>query len=256
MIGASNYSKLVPMNDSDKTDRIYANPLDQVSGFQFDAAVADVFDNMISRSVPGYGLMLDVIGVLAGRFAQPDSACYDLGCSLGAATLKLRHNVPASCKIIGIDTSKAMVERCRATIERDRSQPETEIKQQSIQDTTIENASVVVMNFTLQFIDDAERQAILTKIANGLNPGGLLVLSEKIQFEDDDEQSQMTDLHHEFKRAQGYSDLEIAQKRASLENVLVPNTEQQHIDRLLSAGFQSARLFVRCFNFVSFIAIK
>ena len=65
----------------------------------------------------------------------------------------------------------------------------------------------------------------------------------------------MTDLHHEFKRAQGYSDLEIAQKRASLENVLVPNTVDQHIERLLAAGFESARLYIRCFNCVH-LAVK
>jgi tRNA (cmo5U34)-methyltransferase len=197
-----------------------------------------------------------LIGILAERFAQPDTQCYDLGCSLGASTLTLRQHLPASCHLIGVDTSEAMVERCRANIARDRSQASVEIFQQSVQDTTITNASVVVMNFTLQFIPKAERAVVLQRIAAGLVPGGILLLAEKIQFEDGEEQEQMVDLHHEFKRAQGYSDLEIAQKRASLENVLVPDTESEHIERLLDAGFESARLYVRCFNFVSFLAIK
>jgi tRNA (cmo5U34)-methyltransferase len=149
-----------------------------------------------------------------------------------------------------------MVQRCRANLDRDRSQASVEILQQSAQDTTIENASIVVMNFTLQFIPDKERAVVLKRIADGLVPGGILILAEKINFENDEEQSQMVDLHHEFKRAQGYSDLEIAQKRASLENVLIPNTEAEHVSRLLAAGFGSARLYVRCFNFVSFLAIK
>mgnify|MGYP003633523235 FL=1 len=239
-----------------QTDRIYAEPSDHIDGFRFDAVVADVFENMITRSVPGYGLMLDLIAVLTDRFAQPGTNCYDLGCSLGASTLKLRQHLPASCHLIGIDTSEAMVERCRANLERDRSQASVEILQQSVQDTPIENASIVVMNFTLQFIPDEERSAVLKRIADGLAPGGILILAEKIHFDDPNEQAQMVDLHHEFKRAQGYSDLEIAQKRASLENVLIPNTEQEHVDRLLAAGFGSARLYVRCFNFVSFLAIK
>lgn len=242
--------------DQNQTDRVYAKPIKAVGEFQFDAAVADVFENMITRSVPGYGLMLDLIGILAERFAQPDTRCYDLGCSLGASTLKLRQHLPASCHIVGVDTSAAMVERCRANIARDRSQASVEILEQSVQNTEISNASVVVMNFTLQFIPKADRAAVLKRIAEALVPGGILLLAEKIQFEDADEQNQMVDLHHEFKRAQGYSDLEIAQKRASLENVLVPDTEAEHVARLLEAGFGSARLYVRCFNFVSFLAIK
>jgi len=245
-----------PNNPTDQTDRIYAEQVENINGFRFDAVVADVFENMITRSVPGYGLMLDLIGVLTDRFAQPNTQCYDLGCSLGAATLKLRQHLPASCHLIGVDTSAAMVERCRANVARDRSQASVEILQQSVQDTRIENASIVVMNFTLQFIPDAERVQTLKSIADGLMPGGILILAEKLHFEDADEQTQMVDLHHEFKRAQGYSDLEIAQKRASLENVLIPNTEAEHIDRLLAAGFESARVYVRCFNFVSLLAIK
>ncbi len=239
-----------------KKDEIYNTPREHVGEFRFDAVVADVFENMIKRSVPGYPLMLDMIGVLAERFAQPGSNCYDLGCSLGAATLKMRHHIPEDCHVIGVDTSAAMVDRCRNNIARDRSQPTVEILEQSVQDTEIQNASIVVLNFTLQFIPDDERQDILERIASGLRPGGILILAEKVQFDDEEEQSQMTDLHHEFKRAQGYSDLEIAQKRASLENVLVPNTVEQHIERLLQSGFESARLYVRCFNFVSIIAVK
>ena len=86
--------------------------------------------------------------------------------------------------------------------------------------------------------------------------GGALILAEKIKFNDPEQQQSMTLLHHEFKKYQGYSDLEVAQKRASLENVLVPNTEEEHIERLLNAGFSSAQLYIRCLNFASILAIK
>jgi tRNA (cmo5U34)-methyltransferase len=86
--------------------------------------------------------------------------------------------------------------------------------------------------------------------------GGVLILSEKIRFEDESTQTAMTKLHHEFKRYQGYSDLEVAQKRASLENVLVPNSEQQHIQRLEQAGFETVTLIARCVNFASLMAIR
>ena len=239
-----------------KKDTVYAQPLASIQAFAFDGQVADVFENMINRSVPGYALLLDLIGQLTEKYAQPHSNCYDLGCSLGASTLKIRQHLPASCHVIGVDTSPAMVERCRTNMARDHSQASVEIRQEAMQHTSITNASVVVLNFTLQFIPDEQRADLLTKLARNMLPGGALILSEKIRFEDTDTQAHMTELHHDFKKYHGYSDLEIAQKRAALENVLIPNTEQQHLQRLTDAGLQAAQVYLRCFNFASFLAIK
>ena len=237
-------------------DQVYANPMLSVGAFRFNASVADVFQDMIERSVPGYGLLLQLIGVLAERYATENTNCYDLGCSLGAATLQLRRHVPASCHIVGIDNSAAMVERCRANIARDHGAPSVEIIHEDISSTLIDNASIAVLNFTLQFIVDKNRQNILNAIASGLQPGGVLILAEKICFYDNEQQSLMTKLHHDFKKHQGYSDLEISQKRAAIENVLVPNTQEEHIKRLKQAGFSNVQVCVRCLNFVAFLAIK
>ncbi len=240
----------------DKKDTVYSSYQEHVERFAFNAQVADVFENMIARSVPGYALLLDMIGVLTQKYAQQNTNCYDLGCSLGASTLKIRQNLPRNGHVIGVDNSVAMVNRCRHNVQRDHSQATVEIRMENLQETLIENASVVVMNFTMQFVPDDEREELLAKISAGLNPGGILVLSEKIRFTDDSRQSLMTDLHHEFKSFQGYSDLEIAQKRTSLENVLIPNTIEQHIQRMNRAGFTTVELCFRCLNFVAFIAIK
>ena len=239
-----------------KEDKVYSVPREKVDAFEFDGQVADVFENMISRSVPGYPLLLDLLEVLTEQFAQPNTNCYDLGCSLGASTLRIRQHLPSTCHIIGVDTSPSMVERCKSNMTRDHSSATAEIRLQSLQETQIENASIVVLNYTLQFIPDKERLKILTHIARGLVPGGILILSEKIRFMDEATQNATTELHHAFKKHQGYSDLEIAQKRASLENVLVPNTLEQHQERLRDAGFISSDMFLKCFNFVSLIAIK
>lgn len=237
-------------------DRVYSRPLTSIEDFEFDAIVADVFEDMIERSVPGYGLMLELIGSLAESFAIAGSNVYDLGCSLGASTLQLRRHVPASCHVIGVDNSSAMLERCEANMTRDNSSVSYELRLEDIRATLLENASMVVLNFTLQFIPDKERLQILKRIASGLLPGGALLLAEKVRFENTFEQKLMTDLHHDFKRYQGYSDLEIAQKRASLENVLVPNTGSEHIKRLAAAGFSSQQQCVRCLNFEAFLAIR
>ena len=238
-------------------DTLFAEPLMNVEGFRFDDAVASVFTDMIQRSVPGYGTILSMIGDMAERFAQDNSHCYDLGCSLGAATLAMRHFIRAdNCKIIGIDNSSAMVARCQEVIQQDRATIPVEIKQQDIQEVDIENASIVVLNFTLQFIEPKARQALINKIYQGLKPGGILLLSEKIEFADDTHQQLMTTLYHNFKRANGYSDMEISQKRSALENVLITDSLDTHRSRLCNAGFTSADVWFQCFTFASLIAIK
>jgi len=238
-------------------DTLYASPLGDVSGFQFDSSVVDVFPDMIQRSVPGYSAIISAIGLLANRFAQPDSICYDLGCSLGAATLSMRHKISAkNCKIIAVDNSNAMLSRCQKIIARDTAIIPIDLVCSDIQDINIENASVVVLNFTLQFIPLADRDAFINKIYTGLRPGGLLILSEKLMFTDPRQQALQTEMHHAFKKANGYSDMEISQKRASLENVLIPETFNQHKTRLLQSGFDNTEVWFQYFNFASMIALK
>lgn len=238
-------------------DSIYANPLGEVDAFKFDGNVVDVFPDMIERSVPGYQAIISAIGLLAGRFARPHTVCYDLGCSLGAATFSMRNRITAShCRIVAVDNSEAMIIRFKKILEKSSSGPDVDVVYSDIRDIEVKNASVVVVNFTLQFIPIEDRLALLTKIYRGLLPGGLLILSEKLSFDDPRQQDLHTEMHHEFKKAQGYSDLEISQKRTALENVLVPETFGQHQQRLQEAGFSSAEVWFQYFNFASIIALK
>ncbi len=227
-----------------------------IEAFRFDQSVADVFQDMIERSVPGYGLVLQLIGVLAEKYGEPGSRAYDLGCSLGASTLQLRRHLPEGCHLVGVDNAEAMVSRCKANLSRDHSAATYEILLEDLRETTIENASIVILNFTLQFVPDEQREKILARICAGLNKGGILLLAEKVKFENPSEQALMTTLHHDFKKQHGYSDLEISQKRAALENVLTPNTEAQHRQRMQEAGFSVVEQCVRCLNFSTFLGIK
>jgi tRNA (cmo5U34)-methyltransferase len=169
----------------------------------------------------------------------------------------MRHRISAAnCRIIGVDNSAAMIERCRQVMAADSGELEVELRCGDIQATALERASVIVLNFTLQFIPVAERAALMTRLYEALLPGGVLILSEKVAFDDQPHQALMTELHHNFKRANGYSDLEIAQKRTALENVLIPETLATHRQRLRDAGFASVDVWFQCFNFASLIAIK
>ena len=216
-------------------DSIYSQPKDPLVKFTFDKQVADVFPDMIERSVPGYATTIAMIGVLAAQYAHDGSNCYDLGSSLGAATLAMRHHIRHDVN--------------HATIP-------VQLICDDILNVEISSASVVVLNFTLQFLEPAQRDNMIKLIYSGLLPDGILILSEKVSVADDLSQQLQTNWHHSFKKANGYSDLEVAQKRTALEKVLIPETEQKNTERLKETGFKSVQKWFQCFNFISFVAQK
>lgn len=236
-------------------DTIYQQATDQVTGFTFDDKVVTVFPDMIQRSVPGYSTIITMTGVLAARYLKPQTRCYDLGCSLGASTLSvLDHVADRQVEIIAVDNSLPMIERCQK-IFMQRKAP-VKLVHGNIEDTPFSQASMVILNFSLQFIPLEHRAGLLQNIYNGMNPGGILVLSEKICFEDKHLNDLNIELHHEFKKANGYSELEISQKRTALENVLIPETLATHQQRLKSVGFRHVDVWFQCFNFASIVAIR
>lgn len=235
-------------------DNIYKKTGEPVKPFEFNKRVVDVFPDMIARSVPGYPLSISMISVMANEYVQAGTNVYDLGCSLGAVSLAIQEGMKKKqCNIIAVDNSQAMIDACLENIPNDNNN--IEFRLENVLDTEIKNASLVVMNFTLQFIPLEQRKELLEKIYNGLLPGGVLVLSEKIKF-DDAENETMNELYHLMKELNGYDRLEIASKREALENVLIPESIETHIDRLKASGFNDVFMWLKCFNFVSFVAIK
>ena len=207
-------------------DEIYTSD-DGKEPFRFDDRVAEVFPDMLRRSIPGYAASLEAIGSLAARYVRAGTNCYDLGCSLGAATLAMRQGIrEPGCRIVAVDSATAMTERCRKVLDGDPQvsdrMTDVDVVLADIRDIEIVNASMVVLNYTLQFLDLADRDTMIRSIADGLNPGGILVLSEKVIDEDAQLEQLLVELHHEHKRRNNYSALEIARKRAALENVLIP----------------------------------
>ena len=241
------------MTEPSNKDQVFAKPLSDVGAFEFNENVARVFQDMISRSVPGYELLLRMIGLYASVFVQDHSNVYDLGCSLGEVSRiveqQTRH---LDCNIIAVDNSPSMIGQCKQQGESRKIQWICD----DIQNIEICNASMIALNLTLLFIEPNKRQTLISSIAQGLNPGGVLVLSEKVLLEEGLENERMVQLHQAFKKTQGYSDLEISQKRTALENVLVPDQQGMHYQRLKEAGFSEIYLCFRCFNFVSYLAIK
>ena len=239
------------------TDKIFAQPLEQVPDFRFDENVAEVFEDMLHRSIPNYAPMVEMLRLMAERCVTPGSNVYDLGCSLGACALSMASGIKnPGCRVYAVDNSPAMITRCQEKIKAAKPNVPIEPLCGDIRNIEIRDASMVVLNFTLQFVPVSDRDALIKNIYAGMRHGGLLVLSEKVNIDDVAAGALINDLHRIWKKDNGYSDLEIDQKRAALEKVLIPETALAHHGRLLRAGFRHSAQWFQCFNFVSMLAFK
>jgi len=211
---------------------------------------------MLRRSIPGYSALLHLIGVLAGQKVRSGTHVYDLGCSLGAVTLAIRHALGArDAHLVALDNSEAMVERCREIMSADSGLCPVEVVQGDITELSLSPSSLVVMNFTLQFAPPEERTRILRTISDSLVPGGVLVLSEKICEPVETKERFATELHDAFRESNGYTQMELSRKRKALEAVLVPETIEAHEERLRGVGLDPHPWF-RTLNFISWVASK
>lgn len=240
-------------------DQIYQGIMGEIPAFAFDEEVTKVFPDMIQRSVPGYQATLSAAAALAKRLVTPGSRVYELGCSRGAVLLAMDRALDPQLdvELVGVDCSSAMLRACHQDlIETELVQHQISLIEEDIRLVEMSQAKLIILNFTLQFIPIEDRLALLRKARQALLPGGALLLSEKIKLSDPRIDSLCIELHHEFKKSQGYSDLEIARKRDSLVGVLIPEPIQAHKDRLSAAGFSASEVWYQAFNFCSLVALS
>jgi tRNA (cmo5U34)-methyltransferase len=225
--------------------------------FRFDGTTAAVFDDMIDRSVPFYSELQRMTAQLADDFAVPGTDVYDLGCATGTTLVELDRRIHAEVRLIGVDSSDEMLEKGRQKLAELELRHPHDLRCADLhRDAVVENASVVVMVLTLQFIRPLRRQHVIRRILDGLNDQGCLILVEKLTVEDSTLNRLFIKHYYEFKERNGYSTMEIAQKRESLENVLIPYRMDENRELLLSSGFRTCEEFFRWYNFSGLIALK
>jgi tRNA (cmo5U34)-methyltransferase len=239
------------------TDRIFADPMARPTDFAFDATTVQVFDNMVSRSVPFYGEIQRMTAELSAEFAAPGSTLYDLGCSTGTTMHALESYVDPSVRFVGYDNSPEMIARARQKLDAAPSPRVREVRLADVHEPfAIEDASVTIMLFTLQFVRPLHRERVIRTIADGTRPNGAIILAEKVIESDTLFNRLFIDNYYDMKRRHGYSDMEIAQKREALENVLIPYRIEENRDLLLANGFTKFQEFFRWYNFAGMIAVK
>jgi tRNA (cmo5U34)-methyltransferase len=243
--------------DTPQKDIVFRNESQAVGDFRFDASVANVFDDMVSRSVPFYNEMQRMVSELAADFATPGTSLYDLGCSTATTLLALNETVDPSVRFVGMDNSQEMLAKAAEKVRAANPSRAIEFMEADLHSAfLIEKASVVTMLLTLQFVRPLFRERTIRTILNGLQEQGCLILIEKLTSEDSTFNRLFINHYFSFKRRNGYSDLEIARKREALENVLIPYRLSENFELLRGTGFRSVELFFRWYNFCGIIAVK
>lgn len=235
-----------------KTDKVFEKPIKKQ--FEFDEEVAVVFDDMLSRSVPFYDEAMKLSAHFAAINIGENERVYDLGCSTASLLLQIEREVRHNIQLIGIDNSEAMLQQASKKIHAFNSSAKLEYG--DILNFDYEEAAVICSNYTMQFVRPPVRADFVKKIYEALKPGGLFIFSEKVISNDKELNKQMIDTYYDYKKAQGYSEYEIVQKREALENVLIPYTEEENKQMLLNAGFSHCESIFKWVNFETFIARK
>lgn len=238
-------------------DQVFKEEIEQASDFKFGANVANVFDDMVNRSVPYYGEIQRMMAELAADHAKEGSDVYDLGCSTGTTMIGMDTLVNPKVRFVGIDDSQEMLDKCKLKLSEIGFSREYELRCADLsQGVKIDNASVVVLCLTLQFVRPIYREQLLKNIYDGLNSGGVLILVEKILAEESNFNRDFIKYYYNYKRRNNYSELEISQKREALENVLIPYKLSEDIAILRDRGFINCEVFFKWYNFAGIIAVK
>ncbi|MBU0673105.1 MAG: carboxy-S-adenosyl-L-methionine synthase CmoA [Proteobacteria bacterium] len=239
-----------------KKDTLFRENSDK-QDFLFNDQVADVFDDMLTRSVPCYAQVIDITSKIISKLVRPGDTIYDLGCSTGTTLLELSRRLSEpEVTFIGIDTSAAMLNRATHKAEMYSQGNRIQFIEQDITKADFTEAGVILLNYTLQFIRPPRRQDFMNRIARSLRPGGVLIVSEKVISHSPRLNPLFIDAHLDFKRKNGYSETEISRKRESLENVLIPFSIQENHQMMAQAGLTDVDTFFQWFNFASIMAIK
>ncbi len=238
-------------------DKVFNEEIKNASDFKFGTKVVNVFDDMVNRSVPFYGEMQRMIAELAADRAQQGTYVYDLGCSTGTTMIGMNTLVAENIEFVGVDDSPEMLEKCDSKLKEAGFTRGYKLVNADLNQTVkIDNASVVVLCLTLQFVRPIYRERLIKTIYDGLNKDGVLILIEKILAEESSFNRDFIKYYYDMKRRNHYSEMEISQKREALENVLVPYKLSEDNLLLREAGFAHVELFFKWYNFAGLIAVK
>lgn len=242
-----------------KRDEVFAQGPAPAAGFEFSKEVADVFDDMLLRSVPLYSEQQRMIQEISKAFWLPGTSIYDLGCSTATAMISLARELP-DARFVGYDNSHPMIAQAGANLRENSLEDRVELRYAdlngSLGEMPLTNASIVIMSWTLQFVRPLNRDNLLRHIYDSLAENGVLIVADKVLTNSSPMNRFFIDFYYDYKRRNGYSELEISRKREALENVLIPYRIDENLVMFRRNGFEIAETFFQWYNFAGFLCVK
>jgi tRNA (cmo5U34)-methyltransferase len=243
-----------------RRDRLFRASAPKPADFEFNDKVAEVFDDMLVRSIPMYLEQQEMIRELASKFWSPGTTIYDLGCSTATTLCNIGRVIEKPCRLMGFDNSNAMLDRAQLKIRKVGLEDSVSVRfadlNAGLEELKLENASVVTMCWTLQFVRPLNRERLVQSIYNSLVPGGALIVTEKTIANSPQMHRFFIDLYHDFKKRNKYSPAEIRRKREALENVLIPYRACENIELFQKNGFEMVETFFQWYNFAGYLCVK
>lgn len=243
-----------------KEDRLFVASCSGSDDFQFNTEVAEVFDDMVARSIPFYVEQQRMIQEIAKSFFPKNAKIYDLGCATATTLINLCQVIQECAGFIGYDNSPAMLKYAQDKVRESKLEDRVDLRLRDLDGDLVtrplENAGLVTLCWTLQFIRPVHRDRVIRWIYESLPPGGALIMAEKILTQHTHTSRLFIDTYYSFKRRNGYSDNEILRKREALENVLVPYTISENLEMIRRNGFKIVDTFFQWYNFAAFLCLK
>ena len=241
-------------------DRIFSGSPTRAADFEFNAEVAEVFDDMLTRSVPYYQEQQALLQQIARKFYVPATRVYDLGCSTAVTLINLARALGPDVQLVGYDYSQPMLDKARQKVTAAGLQGQIELRRADFNDdlgaVELQNASIVTLCWTLQFVRPLWRDRFIKWINSGMTSGAALICMEKILSHSSDMNRYFIDFYYEYKSEHGYSQEEIHRKREALENVLVPYRSEENFELFRRNGFPTVETCFQWFNFAGYLCVK
>ena len=246
--------------DDGQKDQVFASTAARASDFEFNAEVAAVFDDMLVRSIPFYREQQSMIEQIARKFYVPGTVVYDLGCSTGLTLVTIAKALGPDVQLAGYDFSGPMLDKARQRIAGAGLSRQIDLRRADfntdLSGVELQNASIVTLCWTLQFVRPLWRDSLIQWIYRGMVKGGALICMEKIMTNSSDMNRYFIEFYYDYKSRNGYSKEEINKKREALENVLVPYRTDENFEMFRRNGFSTVETCFQWFNFAGYLCVK
>ena len=209
-----------------------------------------ILSNHMRKSIPDYDQGHSLILEISEFFVKQESIIYDIGCSNGELTHQLAKKYQGKkVQIIGVDCEKNFIKAAKGHSQTNRN---LTFETENAIDYKYKTCDLVILYYTLQFIQIDKRENLLLSLYKSLKKGGGLLLFEKTRQDNPRANDILNQLYTDFKLNNGYTGNEIVAKARSLKGVLEPFLQSKILNFLNKRDFITPQSSIKHFVLMVF----